>query len=545
MGCKFGMGSAICALAAIAAAQQTYEFTDKGDNMKVTGVSEYGHKLVGGAYEFTILGKAIKASWKNENLTVVTSHIEGIAVPAAKGKLELQTAVMSGGVTATILRPSANRLSKEMQTVVVTGRRATYDASASSLNVSGDVKIVSTDPGARRRMTMTGSTASIVVSRQESGAGKDAVASSDVQGPVHFEMDDASVDLARAITRSAHVEGRADRVHYALASDADAEPMRIVALTGHVELTESESAEGRDGRKVEGSGVTRVFNGSVATLHLGPDPEHRAQETVTSAKVEGPVHFSLAGFQLQTVDETDKKPGKKVDKKASKKPAEKEWAPYTITGDSDSLTFHVVDPGERAREAGASSLLKLTGHVEMQSTILNGTLTGIDEAELGLDNDGNVVILHTAGAQGVVKVKLPRTGCRNSVRDTVPGWVAVRNPSPLMGEESNKGPRRAGVRLGWWGWSLCSPFLPGCGATGEAPLQASSERRTHSHRVGRVSVPTVSSRAAVITPEVSWMGVASSPEPPSPCPFPLPQSRGKGARPPVEPNGTGRMGAVA
>jgi hypothetical protein len=311
-------------------------------------------------------------------------------------------------VRATIQRASTNVRSAVKQTVIVTGKQATYLADANRLNVSGGVKVVNDDPGARRSMTMTGKTASVVLSRPSGAGARSAVQSSSVQGPVLFELDTTEVD-SDGITHVAHIEGSADNVDYAAGSSRDARQERTVHLTGSVHIIRTESAKKADGSEVEGSKRTQVFEGSSATLNIGAVPDLPGQETVTSATVDGPVTFTMDGSRLET--------SKKTDKKTHTTTTETAWTPYHIESKSDSLTYTAFDTAD---ERGATSELTLLGHVSVKGTILGASLRGIDRAELWLDPQGDVVKANLHGAHGVVKVKPPQVGLASRPSSLIP-----------------------------------------------------------------------------------------------------------------------------
>lgn len=394
-GNRIVIGLAAAFAAATALPQPRPVFTDKGDTMRVAGISSWNIEEVpksNGVYRFTGAGKQVKGTWEKGDLTILTSKIDGQARGSQNGPLELQSAHMSGGVVATIKRPSTNRKSSSLQTVVINGREATYVSASRRLDVLGGVNLANSDPGSRRLLTMRGSTAVVVLSRQGPVNSGDAVESSSMKGPGVLELDTTEVGAA-GVVRKAHTVMKAGNIDYAKLTEGDSGPGRKVILTGDVDIKRT-SVDTKDRVEVPGSNQTMAFKGSSAVIVLGSDPNQAGAETVTSATVEGPVQFSMESQS----------------RRKDPKTGAVSWDPRHVEGEADHLAYAVVGSSAQQDETEATSMLTLTGHVEIRERLLGAKLTNVAKAVIWFDRDMDVVKAKTSGAPAVVNVRTRRTG---------------------------------------------------------------------------------------------------------------------------------------
>jgi len=418
-GFRFAIGCALVAAAAVAVAQAGPEFTDKGDNMKVLGIGgQTMEELAGGVYKFVFVGKddrPVKGVWKKQNLTVLTARIVCTARASAGGKLELQKALMSGGITATCGRHSANKRSSSQLVVVATGQSATYVAGSERLDLAGGVKVVSTDPGAGRRVAMSGKSAWVALGPNFTRKGEFAVSTSSLNGPIVMSLDSTVVDQQSRITYRSHLDGQADHVNYDQVGD-----IQTWKLLGSVKLTRREWGQNGDGSPVKEAERTENFAGSAATVVDASDPARPAQAIVKSAQVQGPVTFSMEGRRRKSADKIDPKTHKPLIDPLTLKPiVEVSWVPYRVSGSADWLTYTALETPDKQ---GATSVITLKGHVEVQETQMGAKISQMDEASLWLDEQGNVVHASASGSPAKMEADPHKIGI--APEGTVERWAA-------------------------------------------------------------------------------------------------------------------------
>jgi lipopolysaccharide export system protein LptA len=104
----------------------------------------------------------------------------------------LVDATLSGGVHASVERPSGERGSSATQTATADGAKAIYSAANNTLDLEDSVVIHDDDPGTNRKMTATGSSAQVNLTPQ--GSSGDPFRSLLLEGPVRINITGTRLD---------------------------------------------------------------------------------------------------------------------------------------------------------------------------------------------------------------------------------------------------------------------------------------------------------------------------------------------------------------
>lgn len=223
--------AAIMAIACVAQGIKT--FASEGGQMRLTYTSWAAKMLDDGKIKFLSTGRPVKAVWGQKKTTIECLELSGIASREGKQDLEIETAQMKGGVTMVSTTASSNRQSASPQTVVLKANEADYTAPTGIVKLSGTVTVNNDDPGANRKMTMRGSSATVTLSPNLNQPDR-AIRSVIMEGPVTFtitgvrDVRDAKTGKKTAVP--VVIEGRANRLTY----DGTE---RKLSLTGNVRIS--------------------------------------------------------------------------------------------------------------------------------------------------------------------------------------------------------------------------------------------------------------------------------------------------------------------
>jgi len=226
------VGAAVL-LAMVAVAQRVKTFLSEGGKMKLTYTSWAAKMLDDGKIKFLATGNPVRGEWGQKKTTIECLELSGTATREGKQDLEVETALMKGGVTMVTTEASSNKQSATLQTVTLRSTTSDYTASTGVVKLVGSVVVQNDDLGASRKMVMKGSSATVKLSPNLSQPDK-AILSAILEGPVTFTIngvrDVKDAKTGKKTSVPVAIEGKADKLVY------DAEK-RTLSLNGHVSLT--------------------------------------------------------------------------------------------------------------------------------------------------------------------------------------------------------------------------------------------------------------------------------------------------------------------
>jgi lipopolysaccharide export system protein LptA len=390
-------------------AQKPWTINDAGGNMTVENIAhQKTNTVAGGDLEFSFAGTPLLATWESQGITIECARMIGLAEKAEKGKYELANATMSGAVKAVVKRKSSNGSSDKWQTVTATGETAKYDAKAGVLTLSGGVEVVNDDPGAEKKVRLSGKSATINLGKAKDGTADLGIVGATVEGPATIvidtkEMIESDAERKKRVKRDnaeekpkldveqrTHAEGHGDELRYKLAAGEG-----VITLSGNAEF-DFKRSQWKDGEEDLPKGGVVHLAGSSATLKLASEAI-KGEDTLRSAFVEGPVGFSFDGYQKEGGE-----PSK-----------------THVAGKADKLDYRALDKREREeyKSKGKDSdpvvwcELTLTGGVEVTSkptgigALALAKIEGYTKYMIQFDEDGYPVNTEGEGSPGVITIE--------------------------------------------------------------------------------------------------------------------------------------------
>lgn|GEM_PF-3700514 len=209
------MAAALAAIGAVAQGVKT--FASESGQMKMTYTSWAAKMLDDGRIQFVAKGRPVRAFWGQQKATVECLELAGTATMKGKRDLKIETAQMKGGFTLVNTLASSNRQSNAPQTVVLKSETADYTASTSTVKMAGSVTVANDDPGANRKMSVKGSSATVGLSPNLSQPDR-AIRSAVLEGPVSFTVhgvrDVRDAKTGKSAPVPVVIAGRANRLNY-------------------------------------------------------------------------------------------------------------------------------------------------------------------------------------------------------------------------------------------------------------------------------------------------------------------------------------------
>lgn len=155
---------------------QSFVFRDREGAMTITNMGSWRATLDKSdpdliRFRGRALSGELQGAWDTQNLKIRAKAIEGSARKGGQGS-ELEQAVLTGGVTANIVRPSSIR-GPGKQTVVVTADRMDFNGNTNRMDLTGGVEVNQDDPAAKSSMTAMGPKATVVLTDAQDKSSKE------------------------------------------------------------------------------------------------------------------------------------------------------------------------------------------------------------------------------------------------------------------------------------------------------------------------------------------------------------------------------------
>lgn len=233
-------------VAALALGQgQSFLFKDRDGKMTISNMGSWRATLDKNDpdlihFRGRALAGELEGVWDVQKLRVRAKAIEGTARKGA-GPSQLEQAILTGGVTSTITRPSSIKGGGN-QTVVVNSDRMDFDGNSNRMDLTGGVKVNQDDPAAKSTMTATGAKATVVLTDAQGQGAKDRpIESADLTGSAKIVFTSERTVTQRE--KSGPVKKRVEFTMTATASRVDFKVLKggkdygTVTLTGSVVVT--------------------------------------------------------------------------------------------------------------------------------------------------------------------------------------------------------------------------------------------------------------------------------------------------------------------
>ncbi|HZH99278.1 MAG TPA: LPS export ABC transporter periplasmic protein LptC, partial [Fimbriimonadaceae bacterium] len=165
----------------------------------------------------------------SETTTTTGSTAKVILSEASSRQRAVVNANVQGPVETLIRRPSANVAASQPQTARLTSRSAIYNASENQIDLTGDVNIVSEDPGASQTFRADGKSARVGLAG--TGVRGQVIQTASLDGPINMKMNGIREDSVEGTKKKLPfvVNGAANRMTF---SDAE----RRINLEGDVHI---------------------------------------------------------------------------------------------------------------------------------------------------------------------------------------------------------------------------------------------------------------------------------------------------------------------
>lgn len=175
----------------------------------------------GGKIRLVVTGNPMKATFGLQKMRIAAAKFEGVVSRSAQGPATLHSAAISGKAHWEIDRPSANRQSTQLQTMILDTETASYDGATQVVRATQTVDFRREDPAAGETMAIRAASGDVtLLGPNAPSTSRIGARHMEFRGPVTMTMKGPVIEDGKpALDANGRpivgtVNGRADRLEY-------------------------------------------------------------------------------------------------------------------------------------------------------------------------------------------------------------------------------------------------------------------------------------------------------------------------------------------